>query len=231
MIEVVSTNPQQDADRLLRAFMARAYRRPVQEADFTIFRTVIDDQMKAGLGFAGSMLAGYTAVLSSPEFVYLQEKPGRLDDNALATRLALFLWNSEPDAILRARAAKGELHQPEVLKAETARMLADGKASRFVDAFLDYWLEIRRIEETTPSTTLYNDYYLDDALREAAVTETRMFFTELLQKDLPARNIVDSDFTYLNGRLAEHYGIPGIEGYNSRRVALPANSMRGGFMT
>jgi hypothetical protein len=189
------------------------------------------EDLEAGLGFAGSMLAGYTAVLASPEFVYLEKKPGLLDDYALATRLALFLWNSEPDVALRARAARGELRRPEVLKAETDRMLGDPKAHRFVDAFLDYWLEIRRMEDTTPSTTLYNDYYLDDSLTEAALDETRLYFTELLQRDLPARNIVDSDFTYLNDRLAVHYGILGVEGVAMRRVALPADSVRGGVMT
>jgi hypothetical protein len=187
--------------------------------------------MDKGVGFATAMLSGYTAVLSSPEFVFIDDKPGKLDDHSLATRLAFFLWNSEPDAALRARAAKGELTRPDVLKAETARMLADPKSTRFVNAFLDYWLEVRRMDETTPSTTLYNDYYLDDALTEAALAETRMFFTELLQKNLPARNIVDSDFTYVNGRLAQHYGLPNIEGYAMRRVALPSDSVRGGVMT
>jgi hypothetical protein len=177
------------------------------------------------------MLAGYTAVLASPEYVYIDDKPGRLDDNALATRLALFLWNSQPDEALRALAAKNELHRPEVLRAETERMLNDPKSQRFVDAFLDYWLEIRRMDETTPSTTLYNDYYLDDSLTEAAAAETRMFFAELLRRDMPARNIVDSDFTYLNDRLAVHYGIEGVTGVAMRRVALPAGSVRGGVMT
>ena len=231
MVEVVSANPQQDADRLLRSFMQRAYRRPVEEKHVQIFLKVINQRMAAGLGFANSMLAGYTAVLASPEFVYLEEKPGRLDPNALATRLALFLWNSEPDAALRARAARGELSHPGVLQAETDRMLADPKSHRFVDAFLDYWLEIRRMDDTTPSTLLYNDYYLDDSLSEAALAETRLFFGELLQRDLPARNVVDSNFAFLNDRLAAHYGIPEVDGIAMRRVTLPANSVRGGLMT
>ena len=231
MVEVVPVNRDQDAERLLRSFMQRAYRRPIVEADVQLFLSLIKQRFDAGLGFAGSMLAGYTAVLSSPQFVFVDEKPGRLDDNALATRLALFLWNSEPDAALRARAAKGELHRPEVLKAEAARLLADPKSARFVQAFLDYWIEIRRLDETTPSTTLYNDYYLDDSLTEAALDETRLYFQELVQRNLPARHIVDSDFTYLNDRLAVHYGIPGVQGVAMRRVTLPADSPRGGFMT
>jgi hypothetical protein len=211
--------------------MQRAYRRPVQEADVQRFSALIKQRMEAGLGFAGSMLAGYTAVLSSPEFVFVDEMPGKLNDHSLATRLALFLWNSEPDQALRARAARGELSKPDVLRAEAERMLADPKSHRFVDAFLDYWLEIRRIDETTPSTTLYNDYYLDDSLTEAALMETRMFFTDMLKNNLPARNVVDSEFTYLNDRLANHYGIKGVDGVEMRRVSLPADTVRGGFMT
>jgi hypothetical protein len=117
MVEVRSENPTRDAERVLRGFMQRAYRRPVEERDMQRFLAVIADRRGAGLGFAGSMLAGYTAVLSSPGFLFLDEKPGALDGYALAARLAFFLWNSEPDAALRARAARGELQRPEVLRA------------------------------------------------------------------------------------------------------------------
>jgi len=230
-VEVESANPEQDAERLLRSFMERAYRRPAREEDVQIFLGVIKDRLKANIGFAGSMLVGYTAVLASPGFVFVDEKPGKLDDYALATRLALFLWNSEPDQTLRNLAAKGELSRPGVLKTQTSRMLADPKSERFVHAFLDYWLELRKIEDTTPSTSLYNDYYLDEALNEASVEESRHFFSELLHKNLPARNIVDSDFTFLNERLATHYKITGVDGIKMRRVALAEDSIRGGFMT
>jgi hypothetical protein len=230
-VEVESANPMQDAERLMRGFVQRAYRRPVEDKEVQRFVGLIKQRLDAGLSFAGAMLAGYTAVLSSPEFVFVDDQPGKLNDYALATRLALFLWNSEPDAALRARAERGELRRPEVLKAETDRLLADPRSQRFVDAFLDYWLEIRRMEETTPSTTLYNDYYLDDSLTEAALAETQFYFAELLRRDLPARNVVDSDFTYLNDRLAAHYGIKGVDGIAMRRVALAPDSMRGGMMT
>lgn len=231
MIEVVSTHPQEDAERLLRAFMQRAYRRPVEEEDVQLFLGLIKQRMDAGLGFAGAMLAGYTAVLSSPGYVYLEEKSGRLDDYALATRLSLFLWNSEPDPILRALAAKGELHRPEVLRAQTDRLLADPRSRRFVEAFLDYWLELRKVNDTSPSTTLYSDYYIDDSLVESALAEAQLYFADLLDHNLPARNIVASDYTFLNDRLAAHYGIPGVEGVAMRRVTLPADSPRGGLMT
>ncbi|MGH7944425.1 MAG: DUF1592 domain-containing protein, partial [Opitutaceae bacterium] len=157
--------------------------------------------------------------------------PGRLDDYALATRLSLFLWNSTPDETLRGRAARGELRRPDVLQTETERLLNDPKSRRFVEAFLDRWLDLRKMEDTTPSNLLYPDYYLDDMLTEAALEETRLFFGDMLGRNLPARNIVDSDFTFLNERLAEHYGVHGVEGIGMRRVALPADSPRGGILT
>jgi hypothetical protein len=231
-VEVVSTNPKQDAERLVRNFMKRAYRRPVQEAEVQRYLPLFAEHFeKMGFGFADSMIATYTAVLASPGFVFIDEKPGRLDDHSLATRLAFFLWNSEPDLTLRELAARGELRQPATLRAQTERMLADAKSRRFIEAFLDYWLDIRKMEDTTPDTTLYNDYYLDDALMESALEETRLFFGELLYRNLPARNIVDSDFTFLNERLATHYGIPGVNTAHLRRVKLPAGSVRGGVMT
>jgi hypothetical protein len=195
------------------------------------FIALFQEQLGLGHGFAKSLLATYTAVLASPGFVFVEERPGRLDDPALATRLALFLWNSEPDEQLRARAAAGDLRRPGVLRAETERLLNDPKARRFVDAFTDYWLDLRKIDDTSPSSTLYNDYELDEPLKLAALEETRLFVAELLRGDYPARNLVDSNFTFLNERLAGHYGISGVSGAQLRRVDLPADSLRGGLMT
>jgi hypothetical protein len=177
------------------------------------------------------VLSTYTAVLTSPGFLYVQEAPGKLDDYALATRLALFLWNSEPDSELRSLAAAGRLHNADVLKAQTDRLLNDPKSRRFVDAFTDYWLDLRKIDDTSPSTTLYNDYELDDPLKLAGVEETRLFVQELIGKDLPVRNIINSDFTFLNERLAKHYGLPGVTGAGMRKVTLPKDSVRGGLLT
>ena len=132
---------------------------------------------------------------------------------------------------MRARAARGELHRPQTLRAETERLLNDPKAHRFVEAFTDYWLDLRKSDDTSPSTTLYNDYELDDPLKLFALEETRLFVAELLRGDLPVRNIADSDFTFLNERLADHYGVPGVKGAKMRRVKLPADSVRGGLMT
>jgi hypothetical protein len=230
-VEVITNHPREDAERLLRAFMTRAYRRPVEEAHVRLFLELFNREFEQGRGFARSLLSAYTAVLASPGFVYVQEEPGKLSGYALATRLALFLWNSEPDAELRSLAATGRLSKPGVLEAQTERLLNDPKSRRFVEAFTDYWLDLRKINDSSPSTTLYNDYELDDPLKLAAVDETRLFVGELLHQNLPARSIIDSDFTYLNERLAKHYGVPGVDGVGMRKVTLPKDSVRGGLLT
>lgn len=230
-VEVVAREPLEDAERLLRNFLRRAYRRPVQESEVQRYLALVKNELHSGHDFASSMLAGYTAIICSPPFLFLEEEPGKLDGFALASRLAFFLWNSPPDTALIARAQSGELAQPETLRYEVERLLKDPKSSRFVEAFLDYWLELRKFDATTPSNTLYPDYYLDEGLTEAAIDESRLFFTELLQQNLPARNVIDADFTYLNERLAAHYGIAGIDGGMMRRVHLPGDSIRGGVMT
>ncbi len=230
-VEVISKQPMADAERLLREFIRDAYRHPTDEADVKRFLPVVRSALKQRNTFTDAMIAGYTAVLCSPEFVYLNEKPGRLDEYALASRLAFFLWNSPPDDELRRCAEKKELHEPDVLRAQTERLLADPKSRRFVDAFLDYWLDLRKIAATAPDANLYSDYYLDDLLTESALEETRLFFAELLRGDLPARNVVASDFAMLNERLAAHYGLPPVPGVALHRTPLPEDSPRGGLMT
>lgn len=230
-IEVVSSAPKKDAETLLGGFLKAAYRRLGAEDESGRFLPVIDGALAAGSSFADAMIAGYTAVLASPEFVCLEERPGRLDDFALASRLSFFLWNSAPDSELREVAARGQLRSPEVLRAQTERLLNDPKSLRFIEAFLDYWLDLRRIDATSPDATLYSDYYLDDLLAESALEETQAFFRELVREDLPARNIVSSDFVMLNERLALHYGLSPIEGVELRRARLTPDSPRGGLMT
>lgn len=230
-MEVVSANPRADAEKLLRGFLARAYRRPVVEDDVLQFLKPAETALKTGVGFTEAMITAYSAVLCSPAFVTLEEKPGVLDDDALATRLSYFLWNSEPDVKLRELARQGMLRRPAVLRAQAERLLADPKARRFINSFLDYWLDLRKINQTSPDENLYPDYYLDDYLAESALGETQGFFAELLRHDLPARNLVASDFVWINERLATHYGIAGVQGAALRRVALSADSSRGGLLT
>jgi hypothetical protein len=257
-IDVVSTNPKKDAERLLRSFLQQAYRRPVQDSEVKRFLGVAQRALKRGTDFTEAMLAAYSAVLCSPAFVCLEEKAGPLDDHALAARLSYFLWNSEPDAELRGLAAQGELHEPKVLREQTERLLNSPNARQFVEAFLAYWLDLRKMDATAPDAALYPDYYLDDLLTESAAEETLLFFSELLKHDLPARNLVASDFAMLNERLATHYGLwqehrpagsqstagdttgagagiaarrPLAEGVGFRRVTLPPGSRRGGLLT
>jgi hypothetical protein len=141
------------------------------------------------------------------------------------------LWNSPPDDTLRARAARGQLRDPDVLFAQTERLLRDPRSRRFTDAFLDYWLDLRRMLATAPDSGLYPDYYLDDLLTESALAETQQYFAELVRDDLPARYLVASDFAMLNERLAAHYGLPAVQGIALRRTPLPKDSPRGGLMT
>jgi hypothetical protein len=230
-VEIVSEHPQADAERLIRGFLAHVYRRPVEEAHAERFLALFNQQFQLGHSFTKSLISTYTAILCSPGFLHVQDAPGRLDNYGLATRLSLFLWNSPPDAELRTLAAQGELSRSEVLRTQTDRLLDDPKARRFIDAFTDYWLDLRKIDDSSPSTTLYNDYELDDPLKLAAVEETRLFVQEMFSRNLPARTVVNSDFTYLNERLAKHYGIPGVTGVEMRKVTLPKDSVRGGMMT
>ena len=236
--EVEPAEARADAERLLREFMVRSYRRPPTDAEVKLFVALVHGALDtgtnfadAGRSFADAIIAGYSAVLCSPGFLYSEEKPGKLHDRALASRLAYFLWNSPPDAELRALAQDGRLHDPDVLRGQTRRLIDDPKSRRFVHAFLDYWLDLRKINSTAPDSALYPDYYLDDLLVESAVDETRLFFTELLSEDFPARNLIAADFAMVNERLAEHYGLPPVEGVALRRVALPPESPRGGLLT
>jgi hypothetical protein len=230
-VDIVSTNPERDAAKLLRAFVERTYRRPVTHEESMRFLPLISDALKAGGSFKEAMITGYTAVLCSPGFLYTDEAAGWLDDHALAARLAYFLWNGPPDDTLRALASRGELHNPEVLRLQTDRLLGDPRSRRFVNAFLDYWLDLRKIAATTPDATLYPDYQLDDWLVESIVEETQLFFAELLRRNASVKAVVASDFAMLNERLARHYSLPPIEGVAFRPVAIPPDSIRGGLIT
>lgn len=229
--DVETADAPKDAERLLRRFVKQAYRSPVSAEEEVRFLPVILGAMKSGSTFAEAMLAGYTAVLCSPTYLYLQEKPGRLDDHALAARLAYFLWNSPPDAELRSLAAAGKLHEPKILRAQTERLLADPRSLRFVETFTDYWLDLRKAGANDPDNLLYPDYYLDDHLVESARDESHATFAELLRGNLPARTIVDADFVFVNERLATLYQLPPVAGAKLQKVALPKDSVRGGFMT
>ncbi|NDD65255.1 MAG: DUF1588 domain-containing protein, partial [Acidobacteria bacterium] len=233
-VEVMSTDPRADAERLLRQFVRRAYRHSgaLTVAELRGFSRLVEATMKNGGSFADGMITAYAGVLCSPAFVTIEERPGWLDDESLATRLALFLWNGAPSDDERRRLIPpGGLRNPERLQSQADKMLADPRSGRFVAGFLDYWLDLRKVGDTSPDEVLYSDYYLDDYLVESATAETYAFFAELLRTNSPARNLVASDFAMLNERLADHYGIEGVKGSRIRRHRLPESSIRGGLLT
>ncbi len=227
--EVVSGAPLADAERLLRGFLRRAFRRAVTDEDVRPFLARVKSKLEAKASFEQAMRVAYKAALVSPHFLFLRERPGRLDDYALANRLSYFLWSSMPDEELLALAEKGKLREAGVLRAQTERMLKDAKAAAFTANFAGQWLGLRAIDDTAPDPTLYPEY--DDVLKVAMVKEALLFFDEVLKNDLSLTNFVSSDFTMLNGRLARHYGIGGVSGQAFKKVSLPAGSRRGGVMT
>ena len=223
-VVIESQQPVQDARRLMRRFLGKVYTRPSDPNDVDRFVGVVEMALQEGMAFADAMLAGYTAALCSPGFICLEEQPGKLDEIAVANRLCLFLWNSLPDSELRRLANSSELNNANMLNQQVDRMLADETSRRFVNAFLAYWLDLRKINDTSPDELLYPDYYLDDSLVDAALEETQLFFAELIRENLPARNLIESDFTFVNERLAKHYDflrlkVPGLVAWHCRRRA------------
>jgi hypothetical protein len=230
-LEVVSEQPMIDAGRILGGFARRAFRRPVTDDDIKPFLARVQAKLEQKFSFEQAMRVGLKAILASPNFLFLREQGGvpKLDDFALATRLSYFLWSSMPDEPLFKLAAEHKLHQPEVLREQVERLLADPKSKAFNDNFTGQWLSLRAIDATVPDRTLYSEY--DDNLKTSMVKETALFFDEVLKQDLPLTNFVSSDFSFLNARLARHYNIPGIEGTQMRKVTLPPESHRGGLLT
>ncbi|MFO0805271.1 MAG: DUF1592 domain-containing protein [Gemmataceae bacterium] len=228
-VEVVSKNPDGDAEKILRDFARRAFRRPVTDAEVKPFLELVKAKLAAKQSFEKAVRVGLTAILVSPDFLFLREKPGKLDDAALASRLSYFLWSSMPDEELLATAAQGTLSQPGTLRTQVERMLKDAKAAAFTENFVGQWLGLREIDATEPSHLLYGEF--DHMLKVSMIRETELFFAEVLKDDLSLANFVASDFSMLNARLAKHYGLPPLDGFAFRKVKLPADSHRGGVLT
>jgi hypothetical protein len=226
-----SDQPKVDAERLLRSFLPRAFRRPVSEGEQQHFIQATLAKLDQGHTFYDAMQYGYQLILSSPDFLFLlhQSPDATLDDYALASRLSYFLWSTAPDAELLALADKKELHQPAVLRAQVERMLNSPLAHRFTTNFTGQWLDLRRIDFTIPDPVLYSDF--DPLLLWSMPRETELFFEEVLRNDLSLLNFVDSDWSMLNERLGILYGIPVSSGSGFQKTALPPESRRGGVMT
>ncbi|MCC7424173.1 MAG: DUF1592 domain-containing protein [Planctomycetaceae bacterium] len=228
-VEVVSDAPLVDAARILKAFARRAFRRTVAEEDVAPFLAIVKARLEGGNTFEVAVRAALKGILISPEFLFLREKPGTLDDFALASRLSYFLWSTMPDEELLSLAERQELNRPDVLRRQVERMLSHPKAAAFTQNFVGQWLGLREIDATEPSHILYPEF--DHLLKVSMIREAELFFEYVLKHDLSLTNFVSSDFTMLNGRLARHYGIAGVNGWEFQRTALPAESHRGGVLT
>jgi len=241
-LEPVAADPRAESERLLRAFLPRAFRRPVPEELQRHYVGLVHGKLEAGDSFLEALSYGYRAILTSPHFLFFRE-PGpavatdaagglastELDAFALANRLSYFLHCGPPDEALLAAAADGSLLRDDGLRKQTDRLLDSPGAKRFTENFTGQWLDLRKMDDTIPDPNLYGDF--DGTLLWAMPRETWRFFEEILKEDRSLLEFVDSDWTFVNARLADHYGIPGITGNELRRVALPSGSPRGGVMT
>jgi hypothetical protein len=219
------------AREVAETFGARAFRRPLETADVDALIEVFDLATAEGESFEDALALMVRAILISPRFLFRYEpsqESGAIDDYAIASRLSYFLWSSMPDDALFDRAAAGELADEAVLREEVGRMLADPKASEFVGVFTRDWLHLDVLAEATPDGILYPAF--DDSLRAAMQEETALFVREVIDRDLPISSLLEADFTFVNDRLATHYGLaaPGTAGFS--RVST-AGEHRGGILT
>ncbi|HKE88599.1 MAG TPA: DUF1592 domain-containing protein [Vicinamibacterales bacterium] len=224
------------AKKILSTLMRRAYRRPTSDADLerpmAFYREGRSERdFDAGIGKALS------AVLVNPEFLFRVEvdpektTPGatyRISDLELASRLSFFLWSSLPDDALLDSAIRGELRKPDVLERHVRRMLADPRSYNLASNFAGQWLRLRNLTSVDPNVRLYPDF--DDNLRQAFRLETELFVDSVVREDRSVLDLLRADYTFLNERLAKHYGIPNVYGSRFRRVELGRDSRRGGLL-
>jgi hypothetical protein len=223
-----------EARECLQRFASRAWRRPVTAAELDRYLNLIEGELAAGETFRSAYRAALVAALTSKNFYYLEEgsavqRRETVNDWELATRLSYFLWSSLTDEELRTLAQQDQLHRPEVLRAQLARMLGDRKISRFTESFPRQWLQLHRVGAFPPDAGLYPDY--DRWLERSMVLETTGYFSEVFFKNLSLREFLVSDWTILNSRLAMHYGLPRPAATDLQRVSLNPESHRGGLLT
>lgn len=224
------------AQRIISQLARKVFRGPVDEGDLKapleFFR-----QGRSESGFETGIEMALSALLVNPQFLFRIERdpsdlvPGtvyRISGVELASRLSYFLWSSMPDDELLDRAISGELSRPEVLEQQVRRMLADERSRSLVSNFAGQWLYLRNLEAINPDMRLYPDF--DDNLRQSLRQETELFFESIVRDDRSVLDLIKSDFTYLNERLAKHYGIPHVYGSRFRRVAVDEGSHRGGLL-
>ena len=224
------------AKKILSTLMRRAYRRSISDADverpMAFYREGRSERdFDAGIGKALS------AVLINPEFLFRVEADPdktaagaayRISDLELASRLSFFLWSSLPDDALLDSAIRGELRRPDVLERHVRRMLADPRSYNLASNFAGQWLRLRNLTSVDPNVRLYPDF--DDNLRQAFRLETELFVDSVVREDRSVLDLLRADYTFLNERLAKHYGIPNVYGSRFRRVELGRDSRRGGLL-
>lgn len=226
---ILSQTPIEHVRASIASLGRSAFRREVTSDEVDEFVALAKPVLDSSGDLVAATRIPLRAILVSPELVFQTGDPGQLKPADLASRLASFLWRSIPDDELLEAAAEGKLSNDDELKKHVNRMVKDRKFRRFVNSFLDQWLDLDHIDATTPDTYLYPEY--DDLLRAAMLAETREFFAHLIEQDLSVSQLIDSDFTFLNRKLAEHYGIEGVVGEEFRKVRLPAGSVRGGILS
>ena len=222
------------AAEILSTVARRAFRRPVGESDVAAPLAFYNDAREAGGGFDAGIRAGLVRILASPAFVFrAEEDPAnlpagaahRITDIELASRLSFFLWSSIPDDELLDLAAAGRLGEPGVLEAQVGRMIVDPRADGMMTEFTGQWLQLRNLDKVTPDLLLFPDF--DDNVRQAFRRETELLFTSIVRENRSVLDLLDADFTFLNERLARHYGIEGVYGSQFRRVVVTDPNRRG----
>jgi len=236
--KIFTCRTEEDAcvQRIFSRLMRLAYRRPVAESDFAAPMKFYSEARKSG-DFESGIEMGLRSVLVSPEFLFRVERDPaglpantayRVNDLELASRLSFFLWSSIPDEELLAAAERGDLRKPETLEKQVSRMLADRRSRALVTNFAEQWLYLRNLASMTPDMRLFPDF--DENLRQAFREETELFFESVMREDRSVLDLLRADYTFLNERLAKHYGIPNIYGSRFRRVEFGANGPRGGLL-
>ena len=221
------------ARTIMSTLARRAYRRPVTDADTRPLMEIYEIGRAAG-GFEAGIARGLEALLSMPAFLMRAEADPvdasagtiyRINDLELASRLASFLWKSIPDEELLDVATRGELRDPVVLAQQTRRLLADRRAVRWMNDFLGQWLQIRNLETIVPDPLRFPGY--DSTLRNALIKETELFFESQVRDDRTVLDLLRADYTFLNARLADHYGVPDVYGSHFRRIPVADPSRQG----
>ena len=226
---------EQATREVLQRLMPRAFRRPIDKTEVDRIVRLVEFAFERGNSFERGIQVALQAILVSPHFLFRVEDGAPSNDEQhtiseyeIASRLSYFLWSTMPDEELFDIAGQGKLHEPDVLDAQIARMLADPKADALVDNFASQWLTLSNFVEATPDAKLFPEFTPE--LRADMIAETKMFVREIFREDRSLLDFLDADFTFANERLAKHYGIAGVEGDELRRVSLPP-SQRAGVLT